>query len=109
VVQATQPVSPAGDGSIGVRTSDWDVEEERVSSMGISLTPTENNVRRRFGSLTKRSDTLGGIVASTLVLYTFISWRKGGWEYQNERSVLLVQGIRRGCVFDIMQRDIVQK
>ena len=44
--------------------------EERDSSSGISFSPTEKRVRSRFGSLINRSDTLGGIVARTLVLYT---------------------------------------
>ena len=68
MVQATQPCSwTSEDSCVGV------LEEERCSSMGISLTPTENRVRRRFGSVNKRSDTEGGIVASTLVLYTVVS------------------------------------
>ena len=75
MVQATQPCSWTSDESIS--GSVWE-EEERRSSIGISLTPTENNVRRRFGSLTRRSDTEGGIVASTLVLYTTISHEEGG-------------------------------
>lgn len=70
MVQATQPCSWTSDDSGGVlgRGSD-----ERRSSMGISLTPTENSVLRRLGSVNRRSDTDGGIVASTLVLYTVIS------------------------------------
>jgi hypothetical protein len=107
VVQATQPCSWTSDESI--TGSVWEAEERR-SSMGISLTPTENNVRRRFDSLTRRSETDGGIVASTLVLYTTISHEAGGEGVnQNDRFVLLVQEIKRGSVFDIMQRDIVQK
>jgi hypothetical protein len=106
VVQATQPCSWTSDGSM--RGSDWESEDRR-SSMGMSLTPTEKSVRRRFGSLTRRSDTEGGIVASTLVLYTVISHEIQGGGYQNDRFVLLVQKIKRGFVFDITQRDIVQR
>lgn len=74
VVHATQPCSS---GRSGVSISVDEVSavtgeggDDKRSSMGISLMPTENNVRRRVGSFTNRSDTLGGMVASTLVLYT---------------------------------------
>jgi hypothetical protein len=70
VVQATQPCSSTASGSMRVLEALSRTGWDSLSSMGISLTPTENRVRRRLGGLINRSDTLGGMVASTLVLYT---------------------------------------
>ena len=70
VVQATQPCSVTmseDDMVFRVAVSVWE-SEQSCSSMGISLTPTEKRVRKRFGSFTRRSETLCGRVASTLVL-----------------------------------------
>ncbi len=72
MVQATQPCSltmSEDDMVFRVAVSVWE-SEESCSSIDISLTPTEKRVRRRFGSFTRRSETLGGSVARTLVLYT---------------------------------------
>ena len=70
MVQATQPRSSTSEGSRGGSEG---VGEERRSRRGMSLTPTEKRVRRRLGSFVRRSDTDGGIVARTLVLYTHVS------------------------------------
>lgn len=72
VVHATHPSSSTELG--GSMRVDEEVSgsggAESRSSIGISLTPTEKRVRRRLGSFIRRSDTLGGMVARTLVLYT---------------------------------------
>ena len=104
MVHATQPCSWTS--AVSIRGSDRDFEERR-SSMGISLTPTENRVRRRFGSLSRRSDTDAGIVARTLVLYTTVNFEHN-LAYQNDRFVLLARETERGSVLDIKRHDIVQ-
>jgi hypothetical protein len=74
VVQATQPLSSGTSGGSMRVNEDASVVsgggEAKRSSMGMSFTPTQNSVRSRLGSFTRRSETLGGIVARTLVLYT---------------------------------------
>lgn len=70
MVQATQPSSSTVSGSMRVLEALSWIGWDSRSSMGISLIPTENRVRRRLGGLINKSDTLGGMVARTLVLYT---------------------------------------